>query len=146
MLRSFLIITLRILWRNKVTSFINIFSLSIGITAFILIMLYVHHEFSYDKFNENYDRIYRLEAMDYGTLPPAIGDYVMDKVPEVEIIARISRVTNRYLGLITEDNPADLNEIRRTLPMLTVPFSMFSPCPLSMVIPDLPLQILLQSY
>jgi ABC-type antimicrobial peptide transport system permease subunit len=33
MLRSFFLITLRILWRNKVTSFINIFSLSIGLIA-----------------------------------------------------------------------------------------------------------------
>ena len=112
MLRSFLIITLRILWRNKVTSFINIFSLSIGITAFILIMLYVHHEMSYDKFNENYDRIYRLEANDYGCLPPAIGDFVMDKVPEVESVARLSQVRYKYIGLITEDNPVELKEIQ----------------------------------
>lgn len=44
MLRSFLTITFRLLWRNKVTSFVNIISLSIGITACMLIMLYVHDE------------------------------------------------------------------------------------------------------
>ena len=82
MIRSFFIITLRILWRNKVTSFINIFSLAIGITAFILIMLYVDHETSYDKFNENYDRIYRLEGDEYAKLPPLIGEYISDKIPE----------------------------------------------------------------
>ena len=86
MLRSFLTITLRILWRNKVTSFINIFSLTIGIIAFILIMLYVHHELSYDKFNENYDRIYRLQTDNYAKFPPIIGEQVKEKVPEVENI------------------------------------------------------------
>lgn len=70
MLRSFLLITIRILWRNKVTSFVNVFSLSVGMTAFIFIMLYVRHEVAYDRFNVNYDRIYRLEGDDYGKLPP----------------------------------------------------------------------------
>jgi putative ABC transport system permease protein len=90
MLRSFLTITVRILWRNKVTSFVNIFSLSIGITAFILIMFYVHHETRYDKFNEHYDCIYRLEGDDYAKLPPIIGTYVKDRLPEVESIARLA--------------------------------------------------------
>ena len=79
MIRSFLTITLRILWRNKVTSFVNIFSLSIGITSFIFIMLYVHHETTFDKFHENYDHIYRLEGDDFAKLPPVIGDFVNDK-------------------------------------------------------------------
>lgn len=90
MLRSFLTITLRILWHNKITSFINIFSLTIGIIAFILIMLYVHLELSYDKFNENYDRIYRLQTDNYAKFPPIIGEYVKIKIPEVENIARIA--------------------------------------------------------
>jgi len=89
MLRSFLLITLRILWRNKITSFINIFSLAIGIFAFILIMLYVHHELSYDKFNENFDQIYRLQTDNYPKFPPIIGEYVKTKIPEVKNIARI---------------------------------------------------------
>ena len=94
MLRSFLTITLRILWHNKATSFINIFSLTIGIIAFILIMLYVHHELSYDKFNENYDRIYRLQTENYAKFPPIIGEYVKSKIPEVENIARIAIIGN----------------------------------------------------
>src|SRR5688500_1611906 len=90
MLRSFLTITFRVLWRNKVISFVNIFSLAIGITTFIFIALYVRHELSYDKFNKNYDRIFRLEGDDYGKLPPVIGEYVKDRVPEVENIARLA--------------------------------------------------------
>ena len=94
MLRSFLIITFRILWKNKFTSFINIFGLTIGITAFILIILYVHHELSYDKFNEHYDRIYRLQTDNYAKFPPIIGEYVKANVPEVENITRISITGN----------------------------------------------------
>ena len=112
MLRSFLIITLRILWRNKVTSFINIFSLAIGMTAFILIMLYVHHEFSHDRFNEYYDRIYRLEAEEYGKLPPVIGDYVKDRVPEIEKIARLGDGYQSYVSYTPPDDPEAKKEVQ----------------------------------
>ncbi|MCK5279928.1 MAG: ABC transporter permease, partial [Cyclobacteriaceae bacterium] len=112
MLRSFFIITLRILWRNKVTSFVNIFSLTIGMTAFMLIMLYVHHETSYDKFNENYDRIYRLEADNFAKLHPTFGTFVKDQVPEV---LNITRMAGFYDGVhITyspEKNPEDIKQI-----------------------------------
>ncbi|MEO5979841.1 MAG: ABC transporter permease, partial [Chryseolinea sp.] len=80
----------RILWRNKITTFVNIFGLSVGMATFVFIMLYVHHETSYDKFNANYDRIYRLEGDGYGKFPPVIGDFVRDRLPEVENIARLA--------------------------------------------------------
>jgi putative ABC transport system permease protein len=89
MIRSFLTITLRILWRNKVTSFVNIFSLSVGITSFILIMLYIHHETSYDKFHENYSYIYRLEGDDYARLPPVIGDFLNERIPEIKNVVHV---------------------------------------------------------
>ena len=59
----FLKIATRYLLKNKLYSFINIFGLAIGVASFILIMLYVNYERSYDKF-EGSDRVYRL-YMDY---------------------------------------------------------------------------------
>lgn len=103
MLRSFLVITFRILWRNKVTSFVNIFSLGVGITAFIFIMLYVHHETSYDKFNANYDRIYRLEGDDYARLSPIMATLVKERVPEVENIAQIVDMGLQFVNYIPGD-------------------------------------------
>lgn len=112
MLRSFFIITLRILWRNKVTSFVNIFSLTIGMTAFMLIMLYVHHETSYDKFNENYDRIYRLEADNYARLHPTFGTYVKSEVPEVLNITRMAGFYDGlYITYSPENDPENIKQI-----------------------------------
>ncbi len=111
MYRSFLIITFRILWRNKVTSFVNIFSLSVGISAFIFIMLYVHHETSYDKFHSNYDRIYRLEADEYGKLPPVLGMTIKDKLPEVENAAFLADDFKIFISYTPEDNPENLKQI-----------------------------------
>ncbi|TMM52141.1 FtsX-like permease family protein [Maribacter algarum] len=63
MYKLFLKIATRYLLKNKLYSFINIFGLAIGIASFVLIMLYVNHEKSYDKFegSENVHRLY----MDY---------------------------------------------------------------------------------
>src|SRR6187455_1229828 len=105
MLQSFITIALRILWRNKITSFVNIFSLSIGITSFIFIMLYVHQETSYDKFNENYDRIYRLEGDDYAKLPPVIGDYIKDRIPEIKNVAHLAGDGKSDIIYKPESNP-----------------------------------------
>jgi len=89
MLRNFIVTSLRILWRNNAVSTINILSLSIGITAFILILLYVHHETSYDKFNENYDRIYRLEGDDYAQVPHRVAILAKERIPEIVEITQL---------------------------------------------------------
>ena len=56
-------IAFRYLFKNKMYSFINIFGLSLGIAAFIIISLYVGYEKSYDSF-EGSDTVYRA-YMDY---------------------------------------------------------------------------------
>ena len=56
-------IALRYLLKNKLYSFINITGLAVGIASFVLIMLYVNYENSYDKF-EGSDQVYRT-YMDY---------------------------------------------------------------------------------
>lgn len=114
MLRNFLITSLRILWRNKVVSTINILSLSIGITAFILILLYVHHETSYDKFNENYDRIYRLEGDEYARVPYIVGELAKDRIPEIEAIVRMPLQQQRTFNFInvSDENPGNSTVIR----------------------------------
>src|SRR5689334_5702507 len=60
MLRSILTVAFRKLWRDKVYVTINVIGLSLGIAACILIWLIAHHEFTFDTFHANADRIYRL--------------------------------------------------------------------------------------
>ena len=62
MIRNYLKIALRSLRKNKLYSFINIFGLALGITSSLLIMLYVKDELSFDKFNKNAGRIYRVNS------------------------------------------------------------------------------------
>ncbi len=60
MLKNYFKIAFRNIFQNKAYSLINIVGLSIGIASCILILLYVQNEFSYDKFNKNYENIYRI--------------------------------------------------------------------------------------
>ena len=62
MLKSNLTIAWRNLLRNKAFSLINIAGLAIGLGSFILIVLFVTDELSFDKYNEKADRIYRVDS------------------------------------------------------------------------------------
>jgi putative ABC transport system permease protein len=62
MLKNYLKITFRTLFRQKSFSFINITGLSVGIACCIFIFLYVQHETSFDSFHKDADRIFRIVA------------------------------------------------------------------------------------
>src|SRR5438477_12156674 len=60
MFKNYLIVAFRNFWRKKFFSFINIAGLAIGISAALVIYLIVHYEFSYEKFQKDRNRIYRV--------------------------------------------------------------------------------------
>jgi putative ABC transport system permease protein len=60
MLKNYLLIAVRSFWKNKVFSVINIAGLSIGISAALVIYLIVQFEFSFEKFRQDKERIYRV--------------------------------------------------------------------------------------
>ena len=61
MFRSFFRLALRNIKKYKLYSAISVISLTIGFCAYILISLYVNYEYSWDKHNVQYDRIYRVQ-------------------------------------------------------------------------------------
>ncbi|CAN5373758.1 ABC transporter permease [soil metagenome] len=62
MIYSYIVLAFRNLYRNKVTSFITILGLSIGLASFIVIGLYVRKELSYDTHFTKSDHIYRINT------------------------------------------------------------------------------------
>ncbi|MET2985354.1 ABC transporter permease [Aureibaculum conchae] len=93
-------IALRYLFKNKLYSFINIAGLAIGITSFMLIMLYVSYEKSYDTF-EGSENVYRvfMDAKEGDTFEPAdaqtanlIGPTLKREFPEVKEQVRLYRL------------------------------------------------------
>lgn len=75
MFRNYLIVAWRHLLKHKGYSFINVAGLATGMACFLLILLYVQHEQSYDQSHPNADRLYRLvydNTSGGGTTPWAI--------------------------------------------------------------------------
>ncbi len=99
MFRNYIKTAIRNIWRDRISSMINIFGLAIGIASFILIFLYVYDEIKYDKYNENIDNVYRLLAKTpntgkvYAIQPGVMYDFLSNSIPEIEATARISHRT-----------------------------------------------------
>ncbi|MFL5748582.1 MAG: ABC transporter permease [Niastella sp.] len=98
MLKNYFKIAFRNLWRHRVFSFINIMGLTVGMTACLLIFLYVRFEMSYDKFHPKADRIYRMvtdlktptETINTGGPAWAVAPHLMLDFSEIEAVARVN--------------------------------------------------------
>ncbi|HPW63713.1 MAG TPA: ABC transporter permease, partial [Cyclobacteriaceae bacterium] len=60
MLKNNLKIASRSLLKQKIYTIINVLGLAVGIASCLLIVLFIQNEFSYDKFFQDHDRIYRM--------------------------------------------------------------------------------------
>ncbi|CCH51899.1 protein of unknown function DUF214 [Fibrisoma limi BUZ 3] len=60
MLRSYLIVALRNLWKHKLFSAINVFGLASGLVVCFLAIAHIKGVFDYDNFHPNRDRTYRI--------------------------------------------------------------------------------------
>lgn len=63
MFKNYLKIAFRNLWKQKVYSFINILGLAVGMSACLLIYLFINNELRFDRFHEKGERIYRLNEV-----------------------------------------------------------------------------------
>lgn len=103
MLKNYLKTAIRSLLKNKIYSFINILGLSMSLASCILILLYVQHEFSYDNFHKDADKIYRValerkyptHATFYAVIPHSFAEVMQQDFPEVEMTTNIGGFGNQ---------------------------------------------------
>ena len=99
MLRNFFINAIRNMRKHSGYLILNITGLTIGLTSFLLITIYVLHELSYDRFHKNYENIYRIKVkgvMAGATLDQAItaapmAQTLLTDYPEILHAVRINR-------------------------------------------------------
>jgi putative ABC transport system permease protein len=92
MFKNYFITAFRNFWRNKIFSIINILGLSIGISAALVIYLIVHYDFSFDKFEKDNNRIYRVVTdlqfagtpLSFSGVPAPLGEATSKEVTGVE--------------------------------------------------------------
>lgn len=100
MIRNFFRVAIRNIARHKVFTFLNIAGLAIGMSASLLILLWVQNELSWDKFNKKAENIYRVEEDQFYSgeryhvtvTPHPSGPVWKEKIPEIVEQARINRL------------------------------------------------------
>lgn len=110
MLHNYIKLAFRNLWRSRQFSVINILGLALGITVFLFITQYVAFEWSANRFNKNYNTLYRAnyqykEGNTSYYLPPGLAPVVKQKVTGIETYVRVADGIGA--GMITvskEDN------------------------------------------
>ncbi len=101
MLRNYFTVAWRNSLRNKGYSFINIGGLSVGLTVALLIGLWVHHEYSYDRFLPEGERLYQVrrnfnsngDTLNFTTVSLKLANVLREQVPGIEYVAE-----STYMG------------------------------------------------
>jgi putative ABC transport system permease protein len=118
MIRNYFKIAWRNILRQKGYSGINIIGLAIGIAACILILQYVSYELSYENFQTNKDRIYRVrqDRYDNGKLSTqwvsgayAVGNSFKDAIPEIEDYVKL--VPNDQVIAEVNNQPVQIKKV-----------------------------------
>ncbi|HTI09358.1 MAG TPA: ABC transporter permease [Puia sp.] len=99
MLRNYWKIAFRNMAKYKFISFINLFGLTVGMTCCLLILTYILHEVSYDKYNSKADRIYRVTrsfnnkegivSLHLGAVAPPFGPLLKNEFPDIQKVTRL---------------------------------------------------------
>src|ERR1700690_641841 len=116
MIKNYFKTALRNLVKNKFYTSINIIGLAVGIATCLLIMLYVMDELSYDRYNVNVNRIYRVNNevkfgdnhIDLAVAPAMMGPMMVKEFPQVKQYSRI----RWYRSFLVRKGNENLNEHR----------------------------------
>ncbi len=108
MLKNYLLIALRNIFRNKLFSTVNILGLALGIGSALLIFLWVNDELEYDHFHANADRLYRImenqkytdgRLYTFAATPGPMAPFIKEKFPEIEMATRFTWEVNLLFQL-----------------------------------------------
>lgn len=102
MFRNYWKIAIRNLWKNKSFSALNISGLALGLAACLLIVMYVKDELSYDSYNKNVNRIYRVDpdikfggsVYNLAAAPDPLAETMQKEFPQVEATVRFRQLGN----------------------------------------------------
>jgi len=106
MIKQFFTLAIRNILKDKIFSLINFTNLIIGFATFILVTLIINEELSWDKGNEHYDRIYRLQLfMDEPasttqhtwSVTAALSRHELLNQPEIEKVALLHDVSDNNM-------------------------------------------------
>jgi putative ABC transport system permease protein len=116
MIKNFIKVAVRNLVKNKFYTSINIIGLAVGLATCLLILLYVLDELSFDKYNKNAERIFRVNNevkfgdnyFDMAVSPALLGTTMVKDFPQVEQYTRL----RWYGGFLVKKGNENIQEDR----------------------------------
>ncbi|MVM32564.1 FtsX-like permease family protein [Spirosoma sp. HMF4905] len=124
MLRNYFKTSIRNLTKHKVSTLINLFGLTLGVTACLVIYLITSFELSYDTFHPDGERIYRLvgdvkynatdETHPVGFLPGPVPLALRKEVAGIETVAAFHNIDSDVLIPNGKEKPIRFESRRRT--------------------------------
>lgn len=98
MIQNYLTLALRNLRNNRLSSFLNIAGLAVGLAGSILVMLWASDEFRYNKFHKNLQNIHLIlqnqtqggVTYTFEALPGPLAAALRSEIPEVKRVFRFS--------------------------------------------------------
>ncbi len=117
MFRNYLIVAVRNLRKRKIFSAINIIGLAVGIAVFFLIFEYVAAEWNSNRFNKNFDRLYRLGAVDTkgkeeSYIAPGFTYPLKQQIGGIEAITRVTDDLGSGVASLPADNKGTIKSFR----------------------------------
>ncbi|MGC4035912.1 MAG: ABC transporter permease [Chitinophagaceae bacterium] len=112
MIKNYFTIALRNFWRHKVFSVINISGLAIGIAASLVIFMLVSYDFSFDKFEKDRERIYRVtsdlhfpdQLLQISGVSMPLGPAVQRELSGIDVAAPFLLFPERVQVAVTRQN------------------------------------------
>ncbi len=104
MLQHYLKTSFRHFLKSRLNVSFKMFGLSLALLSFLVIVLYVSYQLSFDRFHDDYENIYRVnshwpensEMAEYALVPTGVGPMLKDEFAEVKSYARMGGAS-RYL-------------------------------------------------
>ena len=107
MIRNFLKITFRFLWRDKTYTILNSLCLTFGLSCSIVALLHINRMLSFDKFHDNYERLYEVEAnvtyfngdqFPKQLLSSSLINNLEEKIPEFDLLTRVANRSYTFIN------------------------------------------------
>ena len=93
MLRNYLKIALRNLWRHRQFSLINVFSLAASLAVCLLLVVFLFDQWQHGRHHDHADRLYRVVSHsgsgEFASSPARLGPALQEQYPGVEAMTRL---------------------------------------------------------
>jgi hypothetical protein len=127
MLKHYIKIAFRNLWKYKSHTFISVFGVAIGFVCFTTATLWIHYETTFDSFLKNADRIYSVYMSDPTTesgwtrmwSPPPLAAIFRETFPEINNVVAVK-------NLFRKKPKVEINGLECQVDLLQIDSSFFT--------------------